>query len=279
MAVQQDRLVNAMNAIRGIKIPEFPKVVMELDAEIKNAFANTQNVAKIIEQNTTISGEVIRIANLPVMKAKSRINSIREAVNTMGLNNIYNLVVIAAFKKMFSAKGLHREISENSLDVAYCMAFMTEAVQGIASDEAYMLGLFHNVGSLMLASKDEQAYQKVYQAGMTNPVNVIVKEQEVFGTDHTMVGLLVAKKWQLPTFLLNTIMLHHTPQVAKVKDDRVRTYIAMLKVANALVVETSLGAYMGSEMRSYLQDGKDELMLDEEFINDLRQQLITSTGK
>lgn len=275
----QDKLRNALEAIRGIKIPEFPQEVIELDAEIQSKFANTQNITKIIERNTTLSGEVIKLANMPIMKATSPVNSIRDAVNTMGLKNIYNLVVIAAFKRMFSSKGLHRDISDNSVDVAFCMAFLTEEVHGIPRDEAYLVGLFHNVGCLMLASKDEEAYQKIFNSGMTNPIKVLNKEQETFNTNHTFVGLLVAKKWQLPTELLNVIMLHHTAEVSKINDDRVRTYVAMLKIANAIVAEISLGAYIGEEMKSFLKDGKQELMLSDDFINDLRQQLLTGGSK
>ena len=275
----QDRLRAALEAIRGIKIPEFPQEVIELDAEIQSKFANVQNITKIIERNTTLSGEVIKLANMPVMKATSPVNTIRDAVNTMGLKNIYNLVVIAAFKRMFGSKGLHRDISDNSVDVAFCMAFLTEEVHGIPRDEAYLVGLFHNVGCLMLASKDEAVYQKIFNSGMTNPISVLKKEQETFNTDHTMVGLLVAKKWQLPTELLNVIMLHHTLQVAKINDDRVRTYVAMLKISNAIVAEISLGAYIGEEMKSFLKDGKQELMLSDDFINDLRQQLLTGGSK
>lgn len=279
MAIQQDKLRNALEAIRGVKIPEFPQEVIELDAEIQSRFANVQNITKIIERNTTISGEVIRLANMPIMKTKTSVNSIREAVNTMGLTNIYNLVVVAAFKRMFGSKGLLRDISDNSVDVAFCMAFLTEQVQGVCRDEAYMVGLFHNVGSLMLATKDEVQYEKLFRLGMSNPVSLLEKEEKIFNTAHTMVGLLVAKKWQLPTYLLNVIMHHHMPVVSKIADDKVRTYVAMLKVANAIVAEISLGSYIGEETKNFLLDGQRELMIDDTFISDLRQQLLSGGSK
>lgn len=247
-----------------------------MDAEIQSPFSNVQKITKIIERNTTISGEVIRLANMPIMKAKSPVHTIREAVNTMGLTNIYNLVVVAAFKRMFGSKGLHRDISDHSVDVAFCMAFLTEEVQGVTRDEAYMVGLFHNVGSLMLASKDEAVYEKMFRSGMSNPITILQKEEAVFQTNHTMVGVLVAKKWQLPTYLLNTIMLHHTPAVAKITDEKVRTFVAMLKVSNAIVSEISLGAYCGEENEQFLKDGQQELMLDSHFLSDLRRHLMTA---
>jgi len=271
----QEDLRNAMMAIRGIKIPEFPKEVTELDAEIKSRFASAQKIVAIIERNTTISGEVIRLANLPVMKAATPVKTIREAVSVMGLSNLYNLVVIAAFKRMFSGTGLHRDISDHSVDVAFCMAILSESVAEVTRDEAYLVGLFHNAGSLMLASKDEDAYSKLFRSGLSNPVKVLEQEEAVFNTNHAMVGLLVGKKWQLPTYMLNVILLHHSSKVSRISDDKVRTFVAMLKVANALVAEISLGAYIGEEMQHFLQDGVEELMLDSADLTELRNHLLT----
>ena len=78
--------------------------------------------------------------------------------------------------------------------------------------------------------------------------------------------------------MLNIIKLHHLTNVSKVEDERVRTFIAMLKVSNAIVAEVSLGAYIGEEMKDYLRDGMHELMLNPEMVNDLRQQLLASGG-
>lgn len=275
----QEQLRAALNAIRGIKIPEFPQEVIELEREINSALSNTQRIVEILEQNVTLSGEVMRLVNSPVIKLREPVNGIREAVFAMGLDNLYNLVVAAAFQRLFSSKGLHRDILDHSVDVAFCMAYLTEFVHGVTRDQAYMLGLFHNAGSLMLTAKDEEAYDSLFRASLANPFSVILKEHEIMGADHCMVGVLVAKKWQLPTTMINAIMLHHTQRPGNISNEEVRLMVAMLQLSNAVVAEISLGAYRGEEMRLMEKTAMEELMLDEEVVAELRANLITYNQK
>jgi HD-like signal output (HDOD) protein len=133
----EQKLRNAVAAIRGHKIPELPNEVLLLEQEIKSKFCSSAKVAEIIEMNTTLSGEVIRIANSPVIKLRSPVSSIRDAVNAMGIDHIYNLVVSAALKNMFGTKGLFKDIMDNSVDVAFCMADLAEWVEGVSRDRSF----------------------------------------------------------------------------------------------------------------------------------------------
>lgn len=274
-----DVLRNAMEAIRGVKIPELPTEVLLLEKEITSKFASLANVASIIEMNTTLSGEVMRIVNSPVIKLKEPVQSIRDAVNVMGLDNIYNLVVSAALKNLFGNEGIYKDIMDNSVDVAFCMADLAEWVADISRDEAYMLGLFHNVGALMLAAKDEELYEALFRKSMSSPMSVIALENKKYNTDHAVVGVLVGKKWGLSTDVLSAIMFHHNQGCSRIQNDRVRGMVAMIKVANGMVSDISLGAYRGTEMRDYELDGIEELMIPDGTLSEIRGALMSYSFK
>ena len=275
----QEKLRAAIKAIHGHKIPELPQEVLALEKEIKSKFGSLATVAQIIEMNTTLSGELLRIVNSPVVKLKEPVNSIRDAVNVLGLDNIYNLVVAAALKNLFGSSGLFKDIMDHSVDVAFCMADLSEWVDGITRDEAYMLGLFHNAGALMLAAKDEEGYEALFRASMSLPVSVMNKEQAKYGSTHALIGVLIGQKWHLPVDMLNAIMLHHTVQCQRIKDDTVRGMVALIKVANAIVAEISLGAYRGGEMTEFEKDGLQELLIPEAVVKEIRSALMSYNFK
>ncbi|MBO1927823.1 HDOD domain-containing protein [Thiomicrorhabdus sp. 6S2-11] len=275
----QNQLRAALEAIRGVKIPEFPQEVIELDNEINSKFANVHKIVSILEQNITLSGEVMRLVNSPIIKLKQPVDNIRDAVNAMGLEQLRNLVVAAAFKRLFNSGSLQRDILEHSVDVAFCMAYLTEFVHGVPRDQAYMMGLFHNAGSLLLAAKNQEAYEKLFSMSLVNPVRLLAKEREVMGADHCMVGVLVAKKWQLPMAIINGIMLHHSANLTRISNEEVRSMVAMLQLSNAVVAEISIGAYRGEEMKAFEEHAVQELMLDEEVVAELRANLITYNHK
>lgn len=275
----QEKLKRAVQAIQGTKIPELPEEVLMLERELKSKFVNLGTVASIIEKNTTLSGELMRLVNSPIIKLKEPCRSIRDAVNVLGLDNIYNLLVSSALKNMFGQKGLFKDIMDHSVDVAFCMADISEWVEGISRDEAYMLGLFHNCGALLLASKDDKRYAPYFSTSMSLPTSIIEREEKEYGTHHAMVGVLIAKKWHLPVDMINAIMLHHIEECGRIQNDRVRAMVAMIKIANAIVSEISLGAYRGEEMRQYEKDGVKELMMPYEVIKEIRTALMSYAFK
>lgn len=270
--LMEQRLRKALQAIKGVKIPDLPKEIIELDAELSCKFPNNQKVADIIESNTKLSGEVIRIVNSPIMKLKSPIKSIREAVDVLGYDNLKNLVISAAIKNLFNTPHV-QEIIEHASDVAFCCAELSEHIHDVPRDEAYLIGLFHNGGSLMLATKDPENYPKVFSHINTHPVSGIKKELELYDTYHMDVGILLGQKWKLPVDMLNVILQHHTTQDNQ-ENDKLRAMNAMIKIANVIVNEVSYGSYMTSEANQYLDEAREELMVSKEEVNNIRRLLV-----
>ena len=268
-----------MVAIQGVKIPELPDEILELEREITSKFSNVANVSDIIEKNTTLSGELLKIVNSPIMKLRQPCTSIREAVGTLGLDNVYNLVVASALKNIFGQKGLLKDIMDHSVDVAFCMADISDWVEGISREEAYMFGLFHNSGALLLASKDEKRYAAIFSNSMSRPVSILAIEDKYFGSNHAMIGVLMGKKWKLPVEMIHATMLHHTPSCEKIINDKVRAMVAMVKVANSIIAEISLGAYRGDEMKAYERDGIEELAIPYEVVSEIRTAVMSYTFK
>lgn len=270
--MDESRLRGALLAIKGVKIPDMPKEIMELDAAISSKFPNTQEITRIIESNTKLSGEVLRVVNSPIMKPKFYISSIRDAVDNMGLTNLKNMVIAAALQNMFKTSEV-QEIIEHSTETAFCCAELSEHIHGITRDEAYLIGLFHNGGCLLLASKYPETYLKVFSQLNTNPISGLHKEFELYGTTHTDIGVLLGQKWKLPVEMLNTILLHHVEEV-KVGREKVRAMIAMIQVANCVVNEVSYGSYVTQESKTILAMSQEELMLSNDVVNEVRRALI-----
>ncbi|WP_019895533.1 HDOD domain-containing protein [Hydrogenovibrio halophilus] len=269
----EQQLRAALNAIKGVKIPDLPKEILELDEALSSKFPNNQVITDIIKSNTKLSGEVLRIVNSPVIKVKAEVKTIRDAVDALGHNNLKNLVLASAMKNIFNKREVN-EIIEHSKDVAYCCAELSDYVHGVSRDQAYLTGLFHNAGALLLATKDPEHYVKLFSQLNTHPVTAMEKELKAYGANHTFIGILMGQKWKLNVNVLNTIMTHHNP-IDSIRNEQVRTLVAMIKVANVVVNEISFGSFMAQEAKDELKEGREELMLDSDQINDVRNALAT----
>jgi HD-like signal output (HDOD) protein len=269
----EQKLKRAYRAIQGIKIPDLPEEVIELDHEMNARYPNTQKMVQIISKNTVLAGEVLVVANSPAMRAKQPISSIAQAVSCLGTQNLKNMVVAAALRHIWGGANAMREIIDNSADVAYCAAELANFVQGVTPDEVYVCGLFHNGGAILLSNRDSKLYGEIFFQSHSLPLSSITKEEEAFNTNHTVVGMLMGKKWHLSDDMIQAIYYHHVDKCSRIKDEKVRLLVALLKVANGVVAETSIGAYIGAEMNEYMKDGIDTLMLDTQHIKDVRMSL------
>lgn len=182
------------------------------------------------------------------------------------------MVVSAAIQNMFDKTEV-KEVIDHSLETAFCCAELSEHISDVTRDEAYLIGLFHNGGSMLLATKDPVNYLKVFSQLNTNPVSGIHKEYELYGATHTDIGILLGQKWKLPVEMLNTILLHHVEDV-KIGREKVRAMIAMIQVANYIVNEISYGSYLGEESKRCLENARQELMISSDTVNEVRRALI-----
>lgn len=269
----EQKLKRAFIAIQGIKIPDMTKEIIELDQEMNSRYPNTQKMTQIITSNTVLAGEVLKIANSPIMRAKTPIISIAQALSSLGTQNLKNMVVSAALKNIWGRDKGMREIIDNAADVAYCAGELANLVQGVTADEAYVCALFHNGGAILLANKNPELYNEIFFQSHSLPLTSIEKEEEAFNTNHAVVGLLMAKKWCLSEPMIHAIYYHHIDKCSRIKDEKIRLLVGLIKVANGIVSETSMGAYIGTEMTEYYKDGIDTLMLDVSQIKEVRMTL------
>lgn len=271
----EQKLRRAFLAIQGISIPDMPEEIMAMEREMNERYPNTQAIIQIISKNALLAADVLTLANSPAMRPKQPIQSIAQAVAVLGTKNLKNMVIASALKQVLGSAETIREIMDNSADVAYCMAELAYFVHGVSPDEAYLCGLFHNCGAFLLSNKDAKAYSEIFFQSHSFPIASIEKEEAIFKTNHVVVGVLMAKKWQLSAEIVQAIYDHHIEKCERITADKVRVLVGLLKVANGIVADTSLGAYIGEEMTNYLEDGMDALMLSKANIKDVRMALQT----
>lgn len=271
----EQKLRRAFLAIQGVSIPEMPEEVLALNKEITGRYPNTQNMVNIISKNALLAAEVLRIANSPAMRPKETIKTIPQAVAVLGTVNLKNMVLASALKQVFGNAAGIREIMDHSADVAFCMAELANQVQGVSPDEAYLCGLFHNCGAFLLLCKDKQQYHDIFFQSLSLPQRMVSKEEELYNTNHAVVGLLLAKKWQLSAEISQAIYDHHISKCEQITHEKVRLLVALSKVANGIVSEVSMGAYVGSEIMLEQQDGLETLMLSADDLKDVRMALQT----
>jgi putative nucleotidyltransferase with HDIG domain len=80
------------------------------------------------------------------------------------------------------------------------------------AEEAFLAGLMHDIGKLVLNQEMGEKFAEVVQVVYNENRNFAETEREILGFDHTEVGALLVNKWNLSPTLEQVIASHHNAQ-------------------------------------------------------------------
>lgn len=214
------RLDHAKQIVSKIKLPAQPTIVIEINKEMRSEHPDFGRIGNLVTQDASISAKVINVINSPFFGLARKCESIVQALTYMGLENFRKVVLTACLQdalgggtaedKIFWDHSLHTAVAAESLAKTMRGMLTTE---DITPDMAYMTGLFHDCAIPMLL-KRSPAYQAFTHAALSHKRDIIREEDALVGSDHCVVGGLLAKTWSLPEAVCKTIIHHHTSDLA-----------------------------------------------------------------
>ncbi len=201
----------SQDILKGFVIPPRPQIVADIQIESAMPDSDINVISKLIMQDASISGSVIKTINSPLFGLAGKVNSVSHAVNLLGLGNVVNIVTALSLKRILSddsVTNLNR-FWDTASDVANASMIVSKYLEIGSSDEAYSLGLFHDCGIPLMMMK-YSGYLDVLERGyQDSKKSVIDIENEIYKTDHSVLGYYTAKAWKLPNHISEIISYHH----------------------------------------------------------------------
>jgi len=118
--------------------------------------------------------------------------------------------------------------SQAVAQIAMLIADDRIAVCNIFPDQAYLAGIFHDCGVLLLLQRFT-AYCAEMHLGEPGRWVDLADEDRKFSADHCVVGYIVARHWHLPDFICDAIRYHH--DMRELGMHASRTMVAILQLA------------------------------------------------
>jgi putative nucleotidyltransferase with HDIG domain len=211
-APDRARVVNAID-----KILPIPQVALKVLRIIHNDDYCTSAIANEIKKDQVLSAKTLAICNSAMFGLRHRLESLEDALVLLGRNRLVQLVLSAAVKNYFIQTDFGYSICKGGLyHHAVGTAIITEKIAahtaGSFSSMAYIAGLMHDIGKVVLDQHISCTYPYLYRFGNDKSMNMLEIERETFGIDHSEVGALLAEKWGLPDIFVDTIQHHHQPE-------------------------------------------------------------------
>jgi putative nucleotidyltransferase with HDIG domain len=198
-------------------LPSLPSVYNELIARLQEPDASAKEIGRIVSRDVGMSAKLLQLVNSAFFGLRQRIADPVQATIYLGLNTMKSLVIsvhvfnqysgtrlgpisLAAFQRhSLTVGGLARRIAE------------MEGADRESVDFAFIAGLLHDLGKLVLAANLPQEYQRALARAESEGMGLPEAEREVLGANHAKVGAYLLGLWGLPGPVVEAVAFHHNP--------------------------------------------------------------------
>ena len=173
-------------------------------------------VLRCLQSEPGLAALVLKVANAAYYRQTRSVGTMDRAIQVLGLSAIRGIAAAGCMDRM-SIPALGRGLDagrfrSHSLAVATAAQTLSQRAGAGVDAEAFMAGLLHDIGIVLLARLRPQAVANVGELSATDAAALLQAETDLIGANHAACGALLADAWSLPAWLGAALQAHHLPR-------------------------------------------------------------------
>jgi putative nucleotidyltransferase with HDIG domain len=218
-------------------LPPLPGALQRLMEIIHDEVASPRELESLILYDQSLSARILRIANSTYYGRRGEVRTISKAVLNLGFEKVKSICLCALLMEMFAD---NRALSRAQREALWKHAFATARIARematrrpwLDKEDAYLLGLLHDIGRVLMAVYFSDHYQTVEALAHKRKLPPWCVEFH-YGLLHTEVGKWAALRWGFHESLQRVIEFHHMPGKSTSYAPEVKTIYLANVLANS----------------------------------------------
>jgi putative nucleotidyltransferase with HDIG domain len=192
------------------KLPPFSPVFNHLMASLGNESASLAELSGVIERDTILSGNVLRLVNSVLYGRRGTISNVRHALAIIGLTKLRNYVlglsISQLWKKVSTAASWSMgRFNQHSAATAVLADLIVQRLPVEAAEAAFAAGLLHDIGRFMIAVALPEEYERIVTLMTRDGHTSDQAEREVLECSHSELGAAALARWNLPVSIQRAV--------------------------------------------------------------------------
>jgi HD-like signal output (HDOD) protein len=204
-------------ALRAIdQLPPFSPILTKLMGSLSNDNVSFAELADLIEKDTVLAGNVLRLVNSAFYARRGTVGSVRHAVSLLGLSKLRNITMSLSVARMWNQQKwspgwVPGQFNLHSVAAAVLADLVaTEIDRAEFPEGAFTAGLLQNSGMLLIAMGLPDECPKVRQLHIDTGLPLAQCERRLLDVDHAELSGATCEKWRLPVPIADAVRLHHS---------------------------------------------------------------------
>lgn len=212
--METDKLTTARAIMKGFTVlPTVPAAAAKAIRLLNEDDVDMGAVADVMLSDQVLAARVIRIVNSPLCKVMGQIQSVRQALVYLGPQRVFEIILTSCFLEVTDTSNRSplriQDCWEHAFGVGLVARRLAEAIDYPQPEKAYVAGILHDVGEVILSQHRRQEYMRAMVLAKDEGIDLYDAELQVFGTTHAEVGRLLGEQWNFPREFMEVIALHH----------------------------------------------------------------------
>lgn len=204
-------------------LPVMPDMALRIMELKNNPDADIDQLVDVVSMDASSAAQVMRYANSALFGQRGGVKTLNDAIfRVLGYENVLHMVLGTAMAKAFKlpkngplGTDTYWQNATYSASLMQKLSRELDKSLGVKSGLAYLCGLLHNIGYLVLGSLFPSEYfwfNKVLSVQKDTPVIEI--EQRLLGITHLDLGKQLMQFWHIPEEIISVIAHHHQADYA-----------------------------------------------------------------
>ena len=192
-------------------LPPLPHVAAQAIALIEDPNISASRLTDLLGKDPALAARVLKIANSAMFSCQREITTLNQAIMVIGFKALKGIIVAATLRQLNRKFGpTEKMVWENSTCTAAACQIISKHLKKTYADEAFLLGLLHDLGKIVLLRQMTKEYEAIVQETKQGRQFFDIEQSEL-GFGHQLIGALVAKKWNFSHETCQVILHHHDP--------------------------------------------------------------------
>ncbi len=194
------------------ELSSLPQTLVEVLRVAKDETSSAQDLADVLKRDPSLTTKILRVVNSPFFGARREIISVRQAVVTLGIRAV---TAVALSTSIYDLTGKWQTSIDrlrfwrHSLEVAVGARMLAEAAAYTSAEEAFVSGLLHDIGLLVLEKSFPEQFNRICQQAKSGET-IVELEENTWGTNHAQVARFLLEQWNLPVTICEAVGRHHS---------------------------------------------------------------------
>lgn len=231
-------IVDKHLASSDARLPVFNTTALRIQQEIAKEEPDIRLIEKLIVSDQSLTAKVLSVSNSSFYKGLQQVETVRNAIVRLGINEVSNIVMLVTHEHNFRSKdpfvhGIMRALWRHSVGCAMGSNWLAKqcGLHALAH-EAFFAGLLHDVGMLFILTVIGDL--KHANELKIQPSNALLVE--AMNTLHTNHGHTLMVHWNLPQKYSEIARDHHLEEL-----DPNNLLLALVRLADKACCKLGIG--------------------------------------